>query len=267
LRVRSDDASVRVLATDGDRVEFHATTEGAEWGLMMGRRPKIDSRQAGDLVELEARAHWNGMLIGYSNKRMTIEVRMPRNADLELTTGDGAVELSSLNGNVVVHTSDGGIRAAQLSGRIELRSSDGGITADTLHGDLKLHTSDGRIRAANLDGRCEASSSDGSIQVAGRFDFLDVRSGDGSITARVESGSQISSQWSLRTSDGSVHLALPKDFKANLDASTGDGHISSELPVEIQGELTHRRIHGTMNGGGPAVTIHTGDGSIDLAAT
>jgi DUF4097 and DUF4098 domain-containing protein YvlB len=266
VRVSTDDGSVRVMTTDSNQVEFHARYEGSDWGLHMGDPPRINSHQNGNVVELNARVNWN-MVIGYSSKRLRIEVRMPRDADLELDTGDGSVEVASLNGDVKVHTADGSIKAAQLAGKVELRSNDGSITVEDLKGDLKLHTSDGSIRGSNLAGRCQASSGDGSIQVAGRFDSLDIRSGDGSIAARAEAGSQMASSWSLQTHDGSVHLALPRDFKASVDASTGDGHIRSELPVEVQGEFGHKSIHGTMNGGGPSVVIRTGDGSIELAAT
>jgi hypothetical protein len=265
VRVHADDSSVRVVTSDTNQVEFHARMTGSDWGLHIGEPPHVESHQDGDLVELTAQTNWH-IVIGASSKHMTVEVRMPKNADLELDTGDGSVELSSLNGNIMVHTSDGGIRAAQLEGKIELRTSDGSIIADGLSGEMRLHTSDGRIRGSNLTGRCEAGSNDGSIQVQGRFDLLNLRSGDGSITARAEPGSQISSAWSLHTSDGSVRLALPKDFKASLDASTADGHISSDLPVQVQGEMSRRSIHGTLNGGGPVLTIRSGDGSIDLTA-
>jgi hypothetical protein len=68
----------------------------------------------------------------------------------------------------------------------------------------------------------------------------------------------------VRTGDGSVHLTLPKDFKANLDASTGDGRIHTDLPMQIQGEIGKRTLRATLNGGGPGLYIHTGDGSIEL---
>jgi len=268
VRVQSDDASVRVLTTDSNQVEFHVRSEHATWGLGLkfGARPHVDSRQAGDLVELTAHLGWSVVIGVADGTRARIEVSMPRNADLELETDDGSVEVASVNGNVTVRTSDGSIKAAQLTGKIDLHANDGSITADDLQGDLKLHTGDGHIRAANLKGRCEAASSDGSIQVAGRFEFLDLRSDDGSIVARVEPGSQLSSTWSLHSRDGSVRLALPRDLKASLDASSEDGHISYELPVKVEGEASRRHLYGTLNGGGPAVLIHTDDGSIVLAA-
>lgn len=76
----------------------------------------------------------------------------------------------------------------------------------------------------------------------------------------------MSSAWGIRTADGGVDLALPKDFQANLDARTRDGHITLRLPVAAQGNLDKTHVRGTMNGGGPALVIQTDDGSIQLGA-
>lgn len=265
VRVNTDDGSVRVTTTNANQVEFHVRYEHSGWGLMFGAPPRVYSEQSGNTVELIARTVW-GMVIGFSSTRMHIDVSMPRNADLELQTGDGSVALSSLNGDIRVRTDDGAIWAAQLSGNIDLHSADGSITVSTLQGDVQLHTSDGTIRADNLSGSCHASSSDGAIQIAGRFNLLDARSDDGNIIARAYPSSQALSSWMLSTLDGSVDLSLPSDFKADLDVSTSDGHIRSELPVQIQGDFERKHIHGTLNGGGPLVTVHTDDGSIQLEA-
>jgi hypothetical protein len=265
VHVHADDSSVRVFTSDSNQVEFHARLEGYAWGIVLSQSPQMESHQDGNFVELDARLRLN-ILIGGGNRHMSIDVHMPRNADLEVETGDGSVELASLDGKIAVHTGDGRIQASQLSGSIELRSGDGSIIADALQGDMQLHTGDGRIRASNLVGRCAASSGDGSIQVQGRFDALALHSSDGTLIARVEPGSQMLSAWSLHTSDGAVRLMLPRDFKASLDASTGDGHIATDLPWQVEGLSTKHLLRGTLNGGGPPLQIFSGDGSIDLMA-
>jgi DUF4097 and DUF4098 domain-containing protein YvlB len=257
------DGSVQVITSDAPKVDFRVTYEKSNWGFLFGASPHVDSRQSGNVIELTARSGWSFPL-SFGNTHMRVEVHMPRNADLELDTGDGGIEVSSLSGNVRLHTSDGGIKATDLVGTIELHSNDGGITVDRLKGDLKLHTNDGTIGADHLDGKCEVWTNDGSVDVAGRFDFLDVKSNDGSVTTRIESGSQMSGDWRIRADDGGINLALPKDFKANLDVGTDDGHITLDFPVEVQGSLSKSRIRGTLNGGGPALVVHTSDGAVHV---
>ena len=265
VHVDANDGSVRVTTSDSKSVDFHVDYEGYE----LDKSLHIDARQEGDRVELVARVigHW-GWSWGHNSRRLHIEVRMPKEADLDANTGDGSVEASSINGNVIVRTGDGSVRANTLTAgqgqRIDLHTSDGSINVDTLKGDMKLHTGDGSIEARDLDGTLDADSGDGHIRIAGRFDGLSIKTGDGSVDARVLSGSKMSSSWNVHTGDGSVDLALPGDFQANIDATTGDGHISLSMPVTIEGTFNKSQIHGKLNGGGQSLTIHTGDGSIRL---
>jgi DUF4097 and DUF4098 domain-containing protein YvlB len=263
VHVHTNEGSVHVITSDTQQVEFRVKTEGSAWGIGFNDTPHIESRQDGNLVELTMEMKNIG--IGVNTRHVLIEVRMPKNADLQLETSDGAIEIGTLNGKVKAHTSDGHVKLADINGPIDVTTSDGSVEARTLKGTVKLHTSDGSITATGIDGPLEASSSDGSVRVEGRFDSLDVHSGDGSVTTQIDAGSVISSAWQVSSNDGSIEVSLPADFKTDLDVSTGDGHITFDLPVQVQGELSKRHIHGAMNGGGPAFRIHSSDGSIHLS--
>jgi DUF4097 and DUF4098 domain-containing protein YvlB len=262
VRIDTNDGGVRVSTSDSKNVEFRVEYEGYE----MDKNLHVEAHQSGDQVELVARVtgHW-GFQWGSHGRRLRIEVRMPKDADLNAHTGDGSVEASSINGNVTVETGDGAIRANSLTGTIDLHTHDGSINVDTLKGNIKLHTGDGSIEARELDGKLDADSGDGHVRVAGRFDGLTIKTGDGSVDTRVLPGSKMASSWNIRTGDGSVDLSLPGDFQANIDASTGDGHISVGLPVTVEGTFSNSQLHGKMNGGGQSLTVHTGDGSIRLS--
>ena len=262
VRVETNDGSVRVTSSDAKQVEFHVEYQGYE----LGRDVRVDAHQDGDKVVLTARVtgHW-GFSWGHNSRRLHIEVRMPRDGDLQVETGDGSVQAESINGAVNVHTGDGSVKAYSLSGTIDLHTSDGSITVENLKGEIRLRTGDGSIEARNLDGKVEADSGDGHIRIAGRFDALKVKTGDGSVDTRVLPGSKMATSWTIRTGDGSVDLVLPSDFQTNIDASTGDGHISLGVPVTVEGTFSNSQIHGKMNGGGQLLIIHTGDGSIRLS--
>ncbi len=268
VRVETNDASVRVTTSNTKQVEFRVEYQNLE----LNKNFRIDSRQDGDRVELKVSmvnrfhvvGHWCLFCV-QSNRSLRIEVRMPQDADLQVESGDGAVEVSSLNGNVSVHTGDGSVKANSLNGTIDLHTNDGGIAVDRLKGDIRLRTGDGSIEARDIDGKVEADSGDGRIRIAGRFDALNVKTGDGSVDTRVLPGSKMASSWTIRTGDGSVDMVLPADFQANIDATTGDGHISLGIPVTVEGTFSRSQIRGRMNGGGQALSIHTGDGSIRLS--
>jgi hypothetical protein len=262
VRVETNDGAVRIATGDGKQVEFRVIYEGYE----LNKTIHVDSRQDGDSVQVNARVtgHW-GFSWGNGRRGPRIEVRMPKNADLQIDTGDGSVETQPLSGHVKIHTGDGSVHVQAVDGSVDIDTGDGSITVEGAKGDIRLHTGDGRIEARNLDGSVDANSGDGHIKIDGRLDALNIKTGDGSIDARVEPGSKLTGGWSIRTGDGSVDVVLPADLRANIDASTNDGHISLSIPVTVEGSFSNSQIHGKMNGGGQALTIHTGDGSIRLS--
>jgi DUF4097 and DUF4098 domain-containing protein YvlB len=262
VRVDTNDGAVRIATSDSKQVEFRVIYEGYE----LNKNLHIDSRQDGDSVQINARVtgHW-GFSWGRGRRGPRIEVRMPKDADLQIDTGDGSVETQPIKGHVKIHTGDGSVRVQAIDGDVDIDTGDGSITVEGAKGEIRLHTGDGHIDARNLDGRVDANSGDGHIKIDGRLDALNVKTGDGSIDARVEPGSKLSGGWSIRTGDGSVDMVLPADLQANIDASTNDGHISLGIPVTVEGTFSNSQIHGKMNGGGQSLTIHTGDGSIRLS--
>jgi hypothetical protein len=262
VRVDTNDGAVQIYTGSSKQVDFRVLYDGYE----IGKSLHVNSRQEGDTVQINARVsgHW-GFSWGNNHRNIRIEIHMPKDADLQVDTGDGSVTTQSLNGKVKIHTGDGSVRSQETSGDVDIDTGDGSITVEGAKGDIRLRTGDGHIDARNLDGRVDATSGDGHIKLEGRLDSLSVKTGDGSIDARLLPGSKVNSSWSIRTGDGSVDIVLPADLQANIDASTNDGHISLGIPVTVEGTFSNSQIHGKMNGGGQPVVIHTGDGSIRLS--
>jgi hypothetical protein len=222
------DARVQVVTTDDPRVEFQVRYdkwEGSDSALA------ISSRQDGNVVELTANEdhHDWGVWGGFHGRGGVVEVRMPKNADLQVETSNGAIDVSALKGSV------------------------------------RAHTSNGAISVDRVDGDCDLSTSNGRIHAEGRFDLLELHSSNGGIVARAEVGSRVSSGWRIGTSNAGIDLAVPTDLKADLDAGTSNGGIQLDLPVMVQGSQGRSRVHGALNGGGPEVSVHTSNGHIRLS--
>jgi hypothetical protein len=246
VKVETDDGAVRVSTGDIKQVEIRVVYTGYK----LDKDLHVSTDQSGDSVGVIARTSGgNFWSWGVRHSSLRVEVHMPKDADLNVRAGDGSVEADSINGSV------------------DITTGDGSITVQGARGTLRFHTGDGHIEARGLDGNVDASSGDGHINLEGRFDGLNIRTGDGSVTARAVAGSKVATSWSIHTGDGSVDLELPGDLQANLDASTHDGHISSGLQMTVEGSFSSSSIHGKLNGGGPSLTIQTGDGSIHLSKT
>jgi DUF4097 and DUF4098 domain-containing protein YvlB len=223
LRVTTNDGNVQLTVWDRKEVQARVTTEG--WRISPDE-VRIGESQSGNSVELDVHVpnmHWSS-----GRRHVLVELKVPRQDNLDIHTGDG------------------------------------NITVEDVKGELRLHSGDGRIEGVALDGSLEAKSGDGNIRVRGRFDVMRLETGDGHIDAEAASGSKMTSDWSARSGDGSVTLRLPADLSADLDLHTGDGHITLDFPVTVSGSLSRSTIRGKLNGGGPMLTVHTGDGSIRL---
>ncbi|MBV9746672.1 MAG: DUF4097 family beta strand repeat protein, partial [Acidobacteriia bacterium] len=128
----------------------------------------------------------------------------------------------------------------------------------------RLHTGDGRIEATSLRGLLRAETGDGNIRVRGRLETLNLRSGDGAIEADILDGSKMSGPWSVESGDGHIALRLARDFAANLTAHTGDGRIAVDLPSTTFSTRQRNNVRAAIKGGGPTLSIHSGDGSVNV---
>ena len=98
----------------------------------------------------------------------------------------------------------------------------------------------------------------------GRFDNVQLRTQDGSVELHAQRGSRMGSDWRVQTGDGSVRISLPSDISADLKLHTGDGRISSDVPLSVTELRSEHDIRGKLNGGGPSLSVRTGDGSITV---
>jgi hypothetical protein len=243
LHVKTDDGSVRIETGTGSEIDARVTTVG--WRVAPGE-VTITESQTGDRVEIEVRLPKDHHGFGSGHRSVNVILRVPKEADLTVHTGDGSIEVQP------------------VSGQIDLSTGDGSITADGLQGGIHLHSGDGSIRATGLAGRLEASTGDGHMDVRGRFDALDLRTGDGGIEAAAEPGSRIEAAWSLSSGDGGITLRLPKGLDADIDAHTGDGGIVLDKPVTVTGSISPNAVRGKLGAGGLPLRIQTGDGGIRL---
>ncbi|HSB12435.1 MAG TPA: DUF4097 family beta strand repeat-containing protein [Blastocatellia bacterium] len=261
LRVETSDANIKVTAWEGATVEARITTQGWKIG---GDGINIVDRQTGDQIDIEIRFPRHVFQMNWGNRRVDIEIKVPRTADLDLHTGDGNVGVQGVNGSILLRSGDGNLKLSDLEGMLKADTGDGNIDMRNVRGDLTLHTGDGRIDLTGVDGSLRAETGDGRVRINGRFDVLDVKTGDGGIDAVANEGSKLESNWRLNTGDGNLTLRVPATIAADVELRTSDGSIDFDMPVTVSGRAGKREVHGQINGGGKLLSLKTGDGSIRL---
>lgn len=260
LNVDTFDGAIEVHSWDRNEIEVEIEKRAMEQVLL--DEIKIDVQQQGDKVTVKVtgptRMEHRGVTIGmHISPTARLRVAVPRNLTLTAVSGDGS------------------IRAEAIEGRIVLTTSDGSVTATRLDGDIQVRSGDGSIRLDNVTGKLDLETRDGSITLEARPTVLHAKTGDGSIRANILSDTVMAENWDLTTSDGTVIVTLPGLFNAEMDAETSDGAVRSSHPllddgVHVDGEGNSERrerrrtIRARMGDGGKLLRIRTGDGSIRI---
>jgi DUF4097 and DUF4098 domain-containing protein YvlB len=224
------------------RVQVHATRDLSEY--------RLQEHQDGDRVFFSLKekphiAHFN-----WRNEAGTkVTVEAPTHLDLE------------------VKASDGNFTARELTGKLQVHAGDGSVTLEDVHGDLHLGTSDGNVVVRRATGTLEARGSDGHMQIDGQFSAVQLHTSDGDLEFTLAPGSQLSAASRIESSDGQVVLHVPSTLAADLDISTSDGHLDCALPLTMDHyDSSGNHLRGHLNGGGTALSVHTSDGNVKIAA-
>lgn len=171
VNITTFDGQVTVRGWDKPEVQYTATSRAdSEESL---KQMSILTEQHGQTVLVSARNehHYNG--------GVAFEVFVPRQSTVHVSSGDGAVML------------DG------VSGEITLRSGDGAIEVSNSGGQLQVNTGDGTIQISKFDGQVDARTGDGAIALDGNFKALSARTGDGEISLTVPAGSSFTIETNL----------------------------------------------------------------------
>lgn len=159
--------------------------------------------------------------------KVTYEIHVPEGIKLErVRTTNGNIELTGRYSDVRAGTTNGDVRL------------------DSVMGSLDLSTTNGSIKAQDVLGRVRADTTNGGIT-------LGIRD----IKEAIEAG----------TTNGSITLRIQGDLNADLTARTTNGRVNTDFPITVQGNLgSRRRVEGRIGSGGPAISLHTTNGSIHI---
>lgn len=159
------DGYITVHAWDKQEVQLTVDRRAATEQQMSALRLRAD--QNGSDINIVAEFDKNvprDAAGNYStNALINLDLYVPRNSNVRLTSGDGRLEIEGVNGDLNLNTGDG---------RIAVRDARGHLTAQT---------GEGRIEVENFDGGVEAKTGDGRITLGGRFAQLAAQTGEGSI--------------------------------------------------------------------------------------
>jgi DUF4097 and DUF4098 domain-containing protein YvlB len=128
---------------------------------------------------------------------------------------------------------------------LTLNGSNGGLSVDGVQSKMELETVNGGITLTDVDGDIRGTTVNGGVTV-------DL-SGDGWRGGGLE----------LVTTNGGVHVNVPANYSAQLDASTQNGGLDVGFPVRMQGTIG-RRISTQLGAGGAPIHLTTQNGGVSV---
>jgi DUF4097 and DUF4098 domain-containing protein YvlB len=150
---------------------------------------RVTAEQRGDEVVIRAEFDKATMnRLGNAQAEASIDLFVPRSANLRVSSGDGRLSIEGVSGEVNARTGDGSVDVRDSRGR------------------LTIETGDGRIRVSNFDGTAQVSTGDGGINLDGRFAGLKASTGDGLISLALPADANATIETDAETvnTDGSA---------------------------------------------------------------
>lgn len=148
---------------------------------------------------------------------VTFEINLPRNYNLDVSTGGGSIELDDINGRVTLSTSGGNITTGNIGGPAHLSTDGGHITVKNVVGELVGVTGGGHITVGAVTGNASLHTTGGHIRVASVGGTARLETGGGNV-ALEHSGAELVAE----TSGGQIEVG---EASGLVRARTGGGGI------------------------------------------
>lgn len=236
--------------------------------------------QENNVITVQARSDrswtWHG---DHNRMEAHYSVQIPKDFNLELHTGGGAIELADVNGEIHANTAGGNLTFGRIHGPTDAKTSGGDIKLTDCDGALKIQTSGGRIDSAGGKGSLDLHTAGGQVLVHDFAGGVNVQSGGGRvtldndagpITARTGGGAihatiAAATDTKLETNAGAIVVAIPASGGFDVDAHSGVGEVITDLPLTTA-RNNRDNLSGALNGGGKRLFLRSGAGTISIKA-
>ncbi|HLL15008.1 MAG TPA: DUF4097 family beta strand repeat-containing protein [Pyrinomonadaceae bacterium] len=225
VNINTFDGSINIQPSNEATVRFSAVKRARDEQAMRGIR--LRAEQSGNTINIIAEFDQAQRREEYGTGAVVaLDVWVPRNANVNVKSGDGRLRLSGIEGEIDLHTGDGSVDVLESKGR------------------LRVETGDGRVRVAGFDGDATVQTGDGRISLDGRFTKLTARTGDGAI---------------------SLGLPANANARIETDSERVINDASA-VAEDGEGDANERRVRRWRigSGAGSQINLRTGDGQIFL---
>ncbi|MGA9527792.1 MAG: DUF4097 family beta strand repeat-containing protein [Terriglobales bacterium] len=214
-------------------------------------------RQSGNEIHID--------YVNANNISVDYEITVPENTAVRSHTGSGDQAIDGLKGNVDLESGSGDLKLARLTGDMHFRTGSGNVVAHEIAGPARIKAGSGDIELDETGaGDIDVHTGSGNITVKGINGGFHAEAGSGDI----HGDGMPKNLWTIHTGSGNVHLKVPSDAAFDVDISSSSGSVTTNHPVTttVQGRVegSRKTVIGKVRGGGPAISVHTGSGDVEI---
>ena len=212
----------------------------------------------------------DGSFWSNSQNIMPVEytLTVPRNARVEVDDHESDIEVTGAGGPVDLDTHDGRIMLTDQGGDADIESHDGPIRVENQSGALSIDTHDSDVRLRSVSGAVEIDAHDSDIEAEGLSGGLEIDTHDGDGRFAFD---ELTGDVEIDTHDGDFTLLLPAgagfDLRTDFDDEDADLRADFDLaPYRISEGDDDDEVNysGSVNGGGPRISLSTHDGDFEI---
>ena len=179
---------------------------------------------------------------------------------LDLKGSGSDIDLEHVAGNVTINGAYvGNVEFHDLGGTVHVTGPQTEFSAERVPGDVRMPLRN--FNASNLVGPVHVQTRLRDVQISDFTNSLDVSVDNGDIQLRPAAPL---ARMDVHTRSGNILLALPKDSKFALTASSGIGSIVNEFGAPLLLEESRRSATLRGSNGGPGMTVRTERGQITV---
>ena len=173
-----------------------------------------------------------------------IVITAPQRTEVDISSGNGDVELRGTRAPAKLHTTNGDVSVAEFATQLDLGTVNGDVVVGRSEGSMKLRSTNGDV----------------SVEMGkGVFDAETV---NGSVTLEVEMTGGGKNR--IKTVNGDIEVELKGERSVTVDASCVAGSISTDVAGLNVSEVAGSRLTGTLGSGEAELAISTISGSISI---
>ena len=120
-------------------------------------------------------------LIKHKEARINLDVRIPKNLELDIEDGSGSIEISAVNGGIELEDGSGSILLEDIGGSVSIEDGSGATVVENIGGNFEIHDGSGEIKVSKVEGDVSVDDSSGTIGIYDVKGSVEVEDGSGSI--------------------------------------------------------------------------------------